>query len=115
MSTTWAASLALVAAAISLASCANLTRPISDGFELTCDGGRLRIAWSMPARLASVELIRPDGIPLMTEELEVPPGNPVDRFENAYEWIRNDITPPGDYQVRLVVDGQRSDHAVTCP
>ena len=101
---------------ILLAGCALTAVPPPNGEpELTCDGGRLRIAWSLPARLGSIDLIGPDGMLLMNEETEVPPGQPIGRWENSYEWTRNAITPPGDYEVRFAVDGRTSKHSITCP
>jgi hypothetical protein len=83
--------------------------------DFTCDEEHLRVAWRIPAKLASLALTGPDGISLMTEEIEVPVDQPAERWENTYEWVRNDITPPGDYGLRLIVDGRRSHDVVTCP
>ena len=111
------ANLARMAAVVILSGCTTGMVPaLGHDLVLTCDAVHLRIAWSVPARLASIEMIRPDGIPLMNEEVDVPPGQPVEAFESTYEWPRNDaVTPPGDYDVTFMVDGRQTEHVVICP
>ena len=110
------ANAARLLAVVILSGCTTgLVPPPSEGLELTCDAAQLRIAWSVPARLASIEVIGPHGIPLMDEALEVPPGQPAEPFESTYEWPRNVVTPSGDYNVTFVVDGRQTEHVVTCP
>lgn len=111
------ANLVRMAVAVILSGCTTGVVPtLSDDLTLTCDAAHLRIDWSVPARLASIEMVRPDRIPLLDEALEVPPGQPAEPFESTYEWPRNDaVTPPGDYDVTLKVDGRQTDHVVTCP